>query len=128
VGPTTPTHDELGQPLVDAPPRRIGKIREGSLDDLPGLAEDLAALAGELSDAWQVERPDHVRAHVFADVAGAARVVFLTNDASKPVTATLLAGDAPSLRDPFSKEQQRAIAGKLPVALPAYGVRMLLVD
>ncbi|HVK83600.1 MAG TPA: beta-galactosidase [Kofleriaceae bacterium] len=128
VGPTTPTHDELGQPLVDAPPRRIGKIREGSLDDLPGLAEDLAALAGELSDAWQVERPDHVRAHVFADVAGAARVVFLTNDASKPVTATLLAGDAPSLRDPFSKEQQRAIAGKLTVALPAYGVRMLLVD
>ena len=46
IGPTTPTHDELDQPLLDPPPRRVGKIRAGSLDDLPGLAEDLVVARG----------------------------------------------------------------------------------
>jgi hypothetical protein len=127
LGPTLPTHDELGQPHVDPPLRRVGKIREGSLDDLPGLAEDLAALAGELPDAWQIERPDHVRAHAFADPAGAVRVVFVMNDAARPATATLLVGDAPSLRDPFTRERLRATAGKASVAVPAHAIRMLLV-
>ncbi|MDX2094116.1 MAG: alpha-amylase family protein [Kofleriaceae bacterium] len=127
VGPTTPTHDELGQPFVDPPPRRLGKMREGSLDDLPGLAEDLAAIAGELADAWQIERPDSARAHVFASEDGRARVVFVTNDAAKQVTATLLAGETSSLRDPFTKEVLRAAGGKVTVAVPAYGVRMLVV-
>lgn len=46
IGPTLPTLDELGEPLgADAtPPRRAGTMRPGSLDDVPGLAADLAAL------------------------------------------------------------------------------------
>jgi len=127
LGPTTPTHDELDQPLLDPPPRRAGKIRDGSLDDLPGLASDLAALAGDLPDAWQIERPDDVRAFAYADTAGTTKVVFIVSDAPRPVTAILLTdATTTSLRDPFTHEQLRVTAGKLPVAVPARGVRMLL--
>ena len=34
IGPDTPTEDELGQPLADPGPRRVGRIRAGSLDEL----------------------------------------------------------------------------------------------
>ena len=124
VGPTTPTHDELDQPFADPLPRRVGKIREGSLDDLPGLAADLAALAGELPETWQVERPDSVRAFAYADAAGVARAVFLVNDGGKPVTAVLLADDRAAMRDPFSGETFRVMGGK--VTVPVAGVRLLV--
>lgn len=128
VGPTTPTHDELDQPLLDPPPRRVGKIRAGSLDDLPGFAEDLAALAGELPDTWQVERPDDVRSFAYANAAGETKVVFVVSDAAKPVTAVLLCDAAVSvLRDPFTNEQLRVVGGKASISLPARGVRMLLL-
>jgi len=124
VGPGTPTHDELDQPFTEPLARRIGKIREGSLDDLPGLAADLAALAGELPEAWQVERPDSVRAFAYADAAGVARAVFLVNDAVKPATAVLLADDRVSLRDPFTNETFHVTGGKLTV--PVAGIRLLV--
>jgi len=127
IGPTTPTHDELGQPLpADAPPRRIGKIRDGSLGDLPGLAADLSGLV-EQAEAWQVERPDEVRCFAHATIDGDVRVVFVTSDAAKPVTATLLAA-AQLLRDPFTSETFRVVDGRAQIAMPARGVRMLLVD
>ena len=127
LGPTTPTHDELDQPLLDPPPRRVGKIRDGSLDDLPGLARDLASLAGDLPDAWQIERPDDVRAFAYADAAGSTKVVFVVSDAPKGVTAVLLADAATTkLRDPFTREQLPVVGGKITVALPPRGVRMLL--
>ena len=59
---------------------------------------------------------------------GRARVVFVTNDAAKSVTATLLAGDASSLRDPFTKDVLRTTGGKVSLALPAHSVRMLIVE
>ncbi len=128
LGPTMPARDELGQPLADPAPRRAGKIREASLDDLPGLAEDLAALAGERSDAWQIERPDEVRAMSYADPAGTVKVVFVVSDANKPTSAVLIIGDATSLRDPFSDERIRITDGKATLSLAARGVRMLLVS
>lgn len=124
VGPTTPTHDELDQPFADALPRRIGRIREGSLDDLPGLAADLAALAGDLPETWQVERPDSVRAFAYADATGTARAVFLVNDGEKPATAVVLADDRAVLRDPFTGESFRVTGGK--VTVPVAGVRLLV--
>ena len=128
LGPTTPTRDELDQPLLDPPPRRAGKIRDGSIDDLPGLAEDLSSLAGDLPDAWQIERPDDVRAFAHADAQGATKVVFVVSDAPKQVTATLLTDAATAmLRDPFTNEQLRVVAGKVSIAIPARGVRMLLI-
>ncbi len=129
IGPTTPTHDELGQPLpADAPPKRIGKIREGSLDDVPGLAADLAGLAGETGDAWQIERPDEVRCFAHADDNGIVRIVFVVSDAQKPTTAVLLVDErAQMLSDPLSKDAFRASEGRVTIAMPARGVRMLVV-
>jgi beta-galactosidase len=129
IGPSTPTRDELDQPLADAPPKRIGKLNEASLDDLAGLADDLAALAGELSEDWHVERPDDVRTMAYADADGRVRVVFVVSDADKPVTAVVLADEhAKSLRDPLAQETLRVDGGKLVVAMPPRGVRMLIVE
>ena len=129
IGPGTPSHDELGQPFADAVPRRVGRLKAGSLDDLPGLSMDLAALAGEPSDAWQIERPDDVHAYAHADPEGRVRVVFVASDAAKPATAVLLVDDtARALRDPFSHERLPVVAGRATIALPARGVRMLVVE
>lgn len=124
IGPGTPTHDELDQPYTEPLPRRIGKIRDGSLDDLPGLAADLAALAGELPDTWQVERPDAVRALAYADPAGSVRALFLVNDGAKPATAVVFTDDRPALRDPFTGETFRVTGGKISVSVA--GVRLLV--
>lgn len=124
IGPHSPARDELDHPLE--PLRRVGKLRDGSLEDAAGLAEDLAQLAGELDDAWQVERGD-ARCAAFSDPAGAVRVVFVWSDAPKVGTATLLA-DAAVLRDPFSGERIRVASGKAQVAVPAHGIRMLVVE
>lgn len=130
IGPETPVRDELDQPLGDdAPLRRAGRLKAGSLDDLPGLAADLAALAGELADAWQIERPDDVRALAYADAAGAVRVVFVVSDADRPVHAVLIAGDGVrQLRDPLASEQVRVAGGKATIAVPRRGIRMLIVE
>jgi beta-galactosidase len=124
IGPGTPTKDELDQPLDAAVPRRLGKLKAGSLEDLRGLADDLGALV-ELGETWQVERPDGIRAHAFAD-ADRVRVVFVLSDLDKPATATLFAEG--TLRDPFTSELLRVADGKVQIALAARGVRMLVVD
>jgi beta-galactosidase len=129
IGPGTPTQDELGQPFVDAVPRRVGRLKAGSLDDLPGLAADLAALAGEPSDAWQIERPDDVHAYAHADRAAGVRVVFVASDLAKPATAVLLVDETTrTLRDPFSHERLVVADGKATIALPARGIRMFVVE
>ena len=130
IGPGTPTHDELGQPLnADALPRRIGRLKAGSLEDLPGLADDLAALAGEPSDAWQIERPDEVHAYAHADPDGVVRVVFVASDLAKPATAVLLVDDdTGTLRDPFGHERIAPADGRASIALPPRGIRMFVVE
>lgn len=129
IGPNTPTHDELDQPLDEPAPRRIGKLNEASLEDIAGLADDLAALAGDLADDWQVERPDDVRTMAYADAAGQVRVVFVVSDADKAVTATVLASEtATTLRDPTSNDVLRVDGGKLSVLMPPRGVRMFVVE
>jgi beta-galactosidase len=129
IGPSTPSRDELDQPLDEPAPKRIGKLNEGSLDDIAGLADDLVALAGELSEDWTVERPDDVRAMAYADSDGATRVVFVVSDADKSVTAVLFAGEAAkAVRDPFTNEMLRPKDGKLSVSMPPRGVRMFIVE
>jgi beta-galactosidase len=140
VGPGTPVRDELDQPLDEPPPRRIGRLKEGSLEDLPGLAADLAGIAaagapttaiggGDLPDAWQIERPDDVRAMAYADAGGVVRAVFVASDADKPARAVLLTGErAQTLRDPFAAERIPIDGGRATVAVPPRGVRMLVVE
>nr|HEX4313984.1 beta-galactosidase [Kofleriaceae bacterium] len=147
IGPGTPTKDELDQPFPDALPRRVGRLREGSLDDLAGLAADLAKLAPPADDAWQIERSgvagprspaegrgggqiervNEVRVAAFADPSGKVRAVIATSDAPRAVTATLLA-DATVLRDPFTGERIRVDAGRATIAMPPRAARLLIVD
>ena len=126
VGPQPPRRDAFDQPLAGELPKRVGMLNAASLDDLPGLAEDLAALAGELGDSWQIERPDDVRTTWFADATGTARAVFVISDADHPVTATLLA-DAPSLRDAITGEIIRVAEGKARIPIHALGVRLFVI-
>jgi beta-galactosidase len=129
IGPGAPTHDELGQPFADAVPRRVGRLKAGSLDDIPGLAADLAALAGDPSDAWGIDRPDEVHAYAHADPTGAVRVVFVASDLARPAQAVLLVDESTAaLRDPFGHERIVVDAGRATIALPARGVRMLIVE
>jgi beta-galactosidase len=130
IGPGTPTRDELDQPHVDAGPKRVGKLKASSLDDsagLRGLADDLAALAGELPEAWQVERPDDIRALAFADAEERVRVVFVVGDNPRATTAILFA-DGTALRDPLAKETIRIDNGRATIPMPPRGVRMFIVD
>jgi hypothetical protein len=123
IGPSTPTRDELDQPLGDPMPRRTGKLKEGSLEDLAGLAEDLAGLAGAIGDAWLVERPDSVRTYAYGD-----RVVFVVSDAERATSAVINAGEgATSLRDPFG-ERLRVDGGRVTVPMQPHSVRMLVVE
>jgi len=130
IGPGTPARDELDQPHTDSLPRRVGKLQASSLDDeagLRGLADDLLGLAGDLPDAWQVERPDDVRAYAFADSSDRVRVVFVISSATRAVSAVLLA-EGTSLRDPLSAETVPVVDGRATIALVARGVRMFVVE
>jgi beta-galactosidase len=128
IGPQTPTRDELDQPLGEPAAKRMGRLQP-DLTDLASLAEDLRGLAGEASDAWQIERPDLVRAMPFATADHVVRVVFVASDADRAVTAVLLAGDgATAVRDPLTKEVLRVADHRIAIALPPRGVRMLIVE
>jgi beta-galactosidase len=126
VGPQPATRDHFDQPLSGELPKRIGMLNAESLDDLPGLAEDLAALAGELADSWQIERPDAVRTTWFHDPAGTVRAVFVISDADRAVTATLLA-DAPTLRDAITNEVVPVREGKAQIAMRPRAIRLFVV-
>jgi len=107
----------------------LGPTFDVAVDDLAGLADDLAALAGELSEDWHVERPDDVRTMAYADAEGRVRVVFVVSDADRSVTAVVLADEhAKALRDPLAQETLRVDGGKLAVAMQPRGVRMLVVE
>jgi Glycosyl hydrolases family 35 len=127
IGPGTPTRDEFDQPLDEPAARRMGRLEPGSLDDLPGLAEALAALAGDSSEAWQVERPSSVRSTVFIEATGTAKLVIVQADAHRPVTATLLADpQVTHLRDALTNELIAVRDGRVTLAIT--GARMLVVS
>ncbi len=127
IGPQTPSFDEWGEPLGDdaALPRRAGFMRPGSVDDLAGLADDLAALAPV--DDWYVERPAGILASVFADPAGVVRALFVTNPGERAVTARLVVPLATSLRDALGEEVLTEEQGVVAVAVTAGDVRMFRV-
>jgi beta-galactosidase len=126
IGPGTPTRDEFDQPLGDGPARRMGRLEPGSTNDLPGLAAALAEVAGELPDAWQVERPGGVRSSAFADASGTVKLVIVAADAQRPVTATLLADPAVAhLRDALTGESIAVRDGRVTLAIT--GARVLVV-
>ncbi|MCX5746902.1 MAG: beta-galactosidase [Proteobacteria bacterium] len=127
IGPGTPSRDEHDRALDDATPiRRLGRIRAGSLDDLPGLANDLAGLASA-DELWHVERPETVRISALFDREEVARAVIASSEAGAPVTAIVRAVGR-ALRDPLTGEQLAITGGRASIALPAGGVRFFVVE
>ncbi|HVV86776.1 MAG TPA: hypothetical protein VHE35_27145, partial [Kofleriaceae bacterium] len=126
-GPEQPTHDELGRPLVDdpVPPRRAGRMRPGSVDDLAGLAEDLAALVDP--EPWAIERPAGPHVDVFDDDHGDARAIIVTNPGAGPVRARLVTPPGVGLRDALSDEHLDATDGHATIALAAGDARLFEV-
>jgi beta-galactosidase len=146
IGPGTPTRDELDRPLAEPLPRRVGRLKPGSLEDLAGLAADLGRLAGAADDTWQVERASFVgprsaaeqpaaslerggdvRVAAFAPPGGAVRAVIATNDAARPVAAVVLA-DGHRLRDVFTGERVAVVDGRATLHMPPRGARMFVVE
>jgi hypothetical protein len=126
-----PTLDELGQPLGDdsQPPRNAGLMRAGSVDDLPGLAADLAAFAPP--DAWFVERPSVVHAHAFAaptDQGSEVRVVFLVHPGVRRQTARLVVPPGTTLRDVVDGNRFLSDAGVATIDINPRDARMLIVE
>ncbi|MDB4954858.1 MAG: glycoside hydrolase family 35 [Myxococcales bacterium] len=129
IGPGTPTRDELDQPLGEAVPKRIGRLKQGSLEDLAGLAEDLAQLVGDATERWRIERPADVRATPFSGADDRVRAVFVTSDSDRAVTAVLLPDPTvAALRDPFTGEHLHAVDGRVSIAMHARGVRLLIIE
>jgi hypothetical protein len=127
IGPGTPTRDELDRPLAEPLPRRLGRLKPGSLDDLAGLAADLGRLAGAADDTWQVERGEDVRVAAFAAPGGAVRAVIATCDATRAVAAVILA-DGSALRDVFTGERVAVVGGRATLHMPPRGARMFVVE
>jgi beta-galactosidase len=121
AGPERPSRDELDQPLGDDArlPRHLGLIRPDSLDDIDGLAHDLAQAAGADPD-WRARAPAHLS--LFDDAAGKVRALTVGNPTDQPLSVTLEAPAGVALEDPWSG----AIRGS--ISLDPYGVRWLLVS
>lgn len=108
LGPDKPTRDEHGRALGSdgALPARAGLIRNESIADLEGLADDLAELAGELPDAvadlWLAAEQADVDCSLFVDQAGDARVLFVGNRADEEVTADVIVPRGTVLVEPLT--------------------------
>ncbi|HUQ03121.1 MAG TPA: alpha-amylase family protein [Kofleriaceae bacterium] len=128
IGPETPSLDEWGEPLVDdaAVPRRAGFMAPGSVDDIAGLAEDLAAL--EPQDEWYVERPAGITASTFVDGGGHVRALFVQHAGDKDATARIVVPPDTTVRDALSDDVLHATDGAVAIPLRARDVRFFVVQ
>jgi beta-galactosidase len=138
VGPDAATQDELGQPLAaDALPERLARLRPESLDDLAGLAADLAAVAGVSGDGpWHLPataraaglRLDRLYpAGAAASDADPPRLLVLAAG-PRPHTTQLTLGPGCGVRDLWTGERPPVHAGQIRLSLPAHGVQALVVE
>jgi hypothetical protein len=105
-------------------------MRPGSLDDVDGLAADLAAAAG-VEEQWRVaagegETVAHVS--VFEDASGAARAVCVGNPAASPARVRLRGPSGLALRNPWTDRTVAAVDGVFRIDLDAYAVQLLAVS
>jgi beta-galactosidase len=131
IGPRKPSRDEHDQPLGadSAPPKRVGLIREGSRDDLAGLAQDLAGLAGELPDVWIAGEADGVDVSPFENASGVVRVVFVANRTAAALVADIVVPEGLRLRDPLAHEaMHHRTPDMVDVPLQPHQVRLLIVE
>lgn len=130
IGPERPSLDEYGAPLAAdaALPARAGLIRPRSLDDISGLADDLAGVAGPLPADWSAE-DDDVDCALFTDGTSRPRVLFVSNRGARAQRATVLVPARTTLVDALTRESARASDdGRLMVELSPYQVRMFTIE
>lgn len=130
AGPERPRCDERGRELGDdaALPARAGLMRTASLEDPEGLADDLAEVAGELSELWLTAEQGEVDCSLFSDPSGAPRVLFVSNRRAAAVVADVLVPAGVALEDAITGETLRpGRDGVVDVRLEPLQIAMLLV-
>lgn len=129
IGPDKPRFDEWGGALgADSGlPARVGLIRAESLEDLDGLAEDLAAVAGDLSPEFITAEAEHVDCSVFRDAAGAPRVLFVANRIGTACTADVVLPFDCGITDPFGGAAITRTDGIALIPLAPHEVRLLVL-
>jgi beta-galactosidase len=134
IGPERPVRDEHDTPLGEAAalPPRVGLIRAGSADDdasIQGLADDLAAVAGDLADAWITAEQTDIDCSLYADADGMPQVLFVGNRRADERIADVIVPEGSVLVDVLTDEELGADAdGIVDVPVGPYEVRMFFVD
>jgi beta-galactosidase len=127
AGPARPTRDEIDQPLGEDAriPRRLGLMRPDSIEDIAGLAADLASAAGGAGD-WRLGPPLHLS--LFEDSSGVARAAAVGNPGPRAARAQLDAPGAAELRDVETGERLVADGGRIAVDVAPFAVRLFAVS
>jgi beta-galactosidase len=126
IGPDAPDRDELGRPLAAALPRRIGRMRAGSLDDVPGLAADLAAVAPPAA-GWSVAR-GAADVMTLVDRAGEVRAAVVIHRGARAGRVEVDTPGAVVAHDAITGETVRGGDAGVTIPVAPRGVRMFVVE
>lgn len=130
LGPGRPSRDEFDQPLGEDGrlPPKVGLIRPESLEDLDGLADDLAAVAGDLEDLWIPADGDAVDTSVYRDRNGSVRVLFVGNRTGNACSPRILVPFGARLEDVTGGDRLAEAAGQVELSLAPWQVRMFRIS
>ncbi len=136
IGPGRPERDEFDRPLANrALPARAGLIRERSATDLDGLADDLAAVAGNLPERWITAERAGIDCSLFVAPGGVPRVLFVANRERDACAADVIVCEphpqpaAITLTDVLSGERfQPDREGIADIPIDGQDIRMLLIE
>ena len=107
-------------------PRRVGLLNPASLDDVAGLADDLARAAGGESPVVQpVHGSTAVHISLFENSQGDLCAMTVGNPLAEPVDAALSIPAGMCVRDLLSGDRWSEEDGVVVVPLGAFGVRLL---
>jgi hypothetical protein len=100
-------------------------MRAGSLDDVPGLADDLAGLAPR--DEWIAARPAGVSTVCYRNADGHVRALFVTNASARNLRALVVVPEPSRLADAVSGVAIAVVDGHAAIDLTAHATRWFTV-
>lgn len=132
LGPKRPARDEHDRTLARPElPKRAGLIKDESLDDLEGLADDLVGVAGDLCEYWIADGAVPADCSIFEDREGEPRVLFVANRGAKALRVDVIVPTDASLTDLFAGDTLTCEGGEaeafVAVSLEPHQVRMFAV-